>query len=93
VPSQVRVTVLADRDFASTRLYHYIERDLHWDYIIRFRKNTYAWVLNQVFISLWPMVASNGKISEWADVGITRKRALVPAIVYTKRQGMSDLAL
>lgn len=33
----VRVTVLADRDFGDTELYRFMEEELEFDYIIRFR--------------------------------------------------------
>ncbi len=42
LPEDVEVTVLADRGFGDTKLFHLLEHGLGFEYVIRFRGNTYV---------------------------------------------------
>jgi hypothetical protein len=42
LPKDVRVVMLADRGFGDQKLYHLLEHELQFDYVIRFRGNIYV---------------------------------------------------
>jgi hypothetical protein len=90
LPAGIQVTVLADRGFASTKLYRFIGKKLGWKYIIRFRQNTKVMDSDGIQAPLSMMVAKNGRVIEMTNIAITGKNEVIPAVIYTRRQGMKE---
>jgi hypothetical protein len=86
----ISVTVIADRGFANTSFFKYIEEHLQWDYVIRLRKNTYMGTEEGCKKSL-EYVATNGRILEYNAVTLTNsKKAQIKSVVTVKKQGMKE---
>ncbi len=88
VPSEVKVTLLADRGFGDQHLYALLQA-LGWDYVIRFRGN----------IVVEDAAGERRKASEWVrgssarklvDVKATGARAEVPAVVVVHAKAMKE---
>jgi hypothetical protein len=89
LPLGLHVIILADRGFGDVKLYHYIQRTLGFDFVIRFRPNIYVesegW--------LWPagdLVPRNGRIRVLRDTTITEKEVGPYTVVLTKAAGMKE---
>jgi hypothetical protein len=90
IPATTLVTIIADRGFASTKLYRFIAKGLEWQYVIRFRQNTKIMTSEGIQAPVWAMVAHNGRVVELTSVAMTGKKEVIPAVIYTRRKGMKE---
>lgn len=89
LPAGVHVTVLADRGFGDTKLYEYLEHDLEWDFVIRFRGNIRVRPKNGVCTTAAGLVARNGRVRGFERALVTAGKYEV-GVVTVKRKGMKE---
>lgn len=89
MPSNVRVTILADRAFGDQALYRFLH-ELGWDYIIRFRGCIE--VCNEAGVAKpaidW--LSPSGRATMLKNVSITKDRTPIPAVVVVHASGMKE---
>jgi len=90
LPAGVSVTVLADRGFGDTKLYQYVQKDLKWEHVIRFRGCIVARSEDGETRRASAWVPPNGQIRELPNCRVTRCKVLVPAVVFVKKHGMKE---
>lgn len=90
LPERVRVTLLADRGSGDEKLYRFLQEDLGWDYVIRFRgvitvesQDGETWKARE-------LVPSNGRVREISAARVTHRRTQVGAVVLVKKRAMKD---
>ena len=90
LPTDTRVTVLADRGFCDADLYRHLKEDLGFDYIIRFRENiTVADSKGETWEAfMW--VPTNGRLRTLRHANVTQKGHPLPVAVFVQRKGMKD---
>jgi len=87
----IRVTVVADRGFADVKFFDYIEKNLHWDYVIRMKRNTYVTSESGERKKALDWVLGNGRILELKNAVITDKnQQKVKSFVCVKKKGMKE---
>jgi hypothetical protein len=90
LPTDVYVTVLADRGFGDTKLYDFLKTDLGFDFVIRFRGN----------ISVTDKQGEKRNAQDWVGVGgraktlrhakVTAEEYEVPVVVCVKAKNMKQ---
>jgi hypothetical protein len=90
VPKDVRVTVLADRGFGDTELYRFVEEELGFDYIIRFRDNILVTSKQGEEREAFLWVPESGRARTLDQVLVTGKRKKVPRVVAVRKKAMKD---
>lgn len=91
MPSGVRqVIVLADRGFGDTALYEELQKDLGFDFIIRFRGCIGVLSAAGESRSATDWVPRNGRALRLSDAKVTGRRYELAAAVVVKRAGMKD---
>lgn len=90
VPQDLRVTVLADRGFGDTELYRFVEEDLGFDYIIRFRENILVTSKQGEEREAFLWVPESGRAKTLDEVLLTGKRKPVPRVVAVRKRAMKD---
>ncbi len=90
LPSHVRVTLVADRGFSDSKLYHFLTEELGFDFIIRFR----------AVVQVESEAGERRKAGEWVGKGgrmrvlpgarVTAQRHPVPVVVCVKEWGMKE---
>jgi hypothetical protein len=90
IPLEVNVIVLADRGFANIQFHRYIEEELNWDFVIRMRENVFVATQDGRNFKVRDRVPKNGRIAEYQDALLTKKRALTQAVVCVKKRGMKE---
>ncbi len=90
VPPEVNVIVLADRGFANIQFHRYIEEKLDWDFVIRMRENVFVATQDGRSFKVRDRVPKNGRIAEYQEAFLTKKRALTKAVVCVKKRGMKE---
>lgn len=89
LPPSVHVTVLADRGFGDTKLYEYLEHDLGWDFVIRFRGNIRVRPQDGGCTTAAGLVARNGRVRGFEKAFVTAGKYEV-GVVTVKRKGMKE---
>jgi len=89
LPKGVHVILLADRGFGDTKLYQFLNEDLGWDFVIRFRAGIHVENADGEFAPAGDWVPSNGRIREIPDALVTCKQHLV-TVVCVKKKSMKD---
>ncbi|MFY2558291.1 IS4 family transposase [Corallococcus terminator] len=89
VPEGVKVTVLADRGFADSKLYALLG-ELGFDYVVRFRQDVRVETAQgqQQPASGW--MPASGHAKKLERVRVTADRAPVPAVVLVHQKGMKE---
>lgn len=90
VSSDLRVTVLADRGFGDTELYRFVEEELKFDYVIRFRENILVTTADGEEREAYLWVPGNGKARILDGVRLTGKKKAVPRVVAVQKKAMKD---
>lgn len=88
-PDDVKVTVIADRGFASESVYQSIS-DLGFDYIIRFKGNTYVEDCNGVTKKAKDWLNISGHARTLRDAKLTDKKIPTNTIVCYHEKGMKS---
>jgi len=87
LPPSVHVTLLADRGFGDTKLYEYLEHDLGWDFVVRFRGNISVQPQDGACTTAAGLVARNGRVRGFEKALVTGGKYEV-GVVTLKRKGM-----
>ena len=89
LPVNVAVTLLGDRAFGYEELYALLE-GLGWDYVLRFRQNIMVAEPDAEAVPASSLVLPRGRVRKIVGARVTRKLAVVPAVVLVKRARMKE---
>ena len=89
LPKGVNVILLADRGFGDIKLYEFLNGDLGWDFVIRFRAGIHVESSDGEVAPAGDWVPSNGRIREIPDALVTCER-FPSTVVCVKKKGMKD---
>ena len=89
LPAGVKVTILADRGFGDTKLFGYLTR-LGFDYVIRFRGNTYVTATTGERRTAADWVGKSGRAVKLSGARVTAAEHPVGAVVCVKAKGMEE---
>jgi Transposase DDE domain len=90
VPSDVKVTILADRGFADQLFFKFIAEQLGFFYIIRTRSNINISNQKGIMKLAKDWLNSDGRIKTLSKSSVTEARYPVEKFVCTKQKGMKD---
>lgn len=88
LPSDVTVTLLADRGFGDVARYEHLMLH-HWYYVIRFR-GAVTMKVGEVTGPASSFLASGGRAKLYRDVELTGRRSQVPAVVTVRAAAMKE---
>lgn len=88
IPSDVSVTVVADRGFADKKFLRFIEEDLTFNYIIRIKSNTTITTKVGVSQKASHWLSDTGKAQKLKNVAVTKDCYQVPQFISVKDRGM-----
>ncbi len=89
-PGAVRVTVVADRGFGDTKLYHLLTEEIGFDYLIRFRSVIHVESSSGESRQARDWVGSGGRMRVLREAWVTAAREAVPVVVCVQEKGMKD---
>jgi hypothetical protein len=89
LPDSVRVTLLADRGFADTKLFDFLA-DLGFDYVIRLKGNTKVRAADGTIRSAAEWVGQGGRARKLRDAVVTEVQCPVGAVVCVHAKGMKE---
>jgi hypothetical protein len=85
------VTVLADRGFADTSFFEFIQGHLGWDYCIRFVRSMWVTTSDGERRKAHEWVPQNGRTKELDNAVLTDKQKyVVPKMLFLKQRGMKE---
>jgi hypothetical protein len=90
VPDDVRVTVLADRGFADTKLFSTLKQKMGFDFVIRIKDGTLVESRDGERRYARGWVPPNGQARKLEGALLTTRRRAVADVVCVKRAGMKD---
>jgi Transposase DDE domain len=91
LPEGVRVTVVADRGFADSKLFIFLSEDLGFDYLIRLRANIYVEAESGELRKAVEWVGRGGRMRVLRNARVTAQRTRVPVVVCVQEAGMKDV--
>lgn len=91
LPEGVRVTVVADRGFADSKLFIFLSEDLGFDYLIRLRANIYVEAESGELRKAVEWVGRGGRMRVLRNARVTAQRTCVPVVVCVQEAGMKDV--
>jgi hypothetical protein len=89
LPSDVHVTLVADRGFGDQALYAMLGK-WSWDYVIRFRGDILVTTSDGITKPAKEWLSPSGRARKLTNVQLTANRTPVPAIVAVKAKDMKD---
>jgi len=89
LPSDVKVTLLADRGFGDQHLYAFL-KDLGFDFVIRFRGDVMVQSRDGEVRPARDWVPPNGRTRHLKDARVTADHYPIDAVVCVKARGMKD---
>jgi hypothetical protein len=90
MPEGVRVTVVADRGFSDSKLYRFLNEELGFDYIIRFRAVIYVEAESGERKKAGQWVGKGGRMRRLPNARVTAQRTAVPVVVCVQEAAMKD---
>src|SRR5687767_14702543 len=90
LPDSVRVTILADRGFADTKLFDFLA-ELGFDYVIRLKGNTRVGAADGTVRPAQEWVGQGGRARKLRDATVTEAHCPVGAAVCVHAKGMKEL--
>ena len=90
LPGDVHVTVLADRGFGDTKLYDFLQTDLKFDFVIRFRGNIVVTDAGGEARAAKDWVGVDGRAKTLRDASVTAQEYNVPMVVCVHAKGMKE---
>jgi hypothetical protein len=90
VPKHVRVTVVADRGFAASKLYPFLGEELQFDYIIRFRGCVYVEDATGEQRKAKAWLGTTGRMRVFRHARVTAQRHRVPVVVCVQDKAMKE---
>src|SRR3954469_598605 len=89
LPDDVKVTILADRGFADTRLFGFLE-ELGFDYVIRLKGNTQVRAADGTTRPAAGWVGQGGRARKLRDATVTEAQCPVGAVVCVHAKDMQE---
>jgi hypothetical protein len=89
LPDDVKVTILADRGFADTKLFGFLT-DLGFGYVIRLKGNTKVSAADGTIHSATEWVGEGGRARKLRDARVTEAQCPVGAVVCTHAKAMKE---
>jgi len=90
MPKDVIVTLVADRGFADQKFFKFIEEELEFNYIIRFKKGTYISNHKGESKTASDWSNENGHAKSMKNVTFTKDNYPLKLVVLVKDKGMKD---
>ena len=90
IPTDVIVTLLADRGFADQKFFKFIEEELGFNYIIRFKKGTFISNNKGESKTAGEWANKNGQAKSMKDVAFTKDNYPLKLVVFVKDKDMKD---
>jgi len=90
LPEGIQVTVLADRGFGDTKLYNFLQTDLGFNFVIRFRGNISVTDNRGETRGAQDWVGANGRAKTLRNAKVTSQGYTVPMTVCVKAKGMKQ---
>jgi Transposase DDE domain len=90
VSRDVKVTILADRGFGDQKLYDFIEGELGFQYVIRFRGGIGVTSTDGEMRKAGAWVGPGGRATTLRQAAVTHQRYVVPTIVCVHARGMKE---
>ncbi len=90
VPGHVKVTIVADRGFCDTKLYHLLTETLHFDFIIRFRGNILVTDSTGEKRRAKDWVGTGGRMRVLRSAFVTADRFPVATVMCVREKGMKE---
>src|SRR3954449_2554528 len=89
LPDDVKVTILADRGFADTKLFGFLDEQ-GFDYVIRLKGNTKVSVADGLTRPAAEWVGQGGRARKLRDAAVTAAQCPVGAVVCVHAKGMKE---
>ena len=89
LPDDVKVTILADRGFADTKLFGFLD-ELGFDYVIRLKGNTKVSAADGPTRPAGEWVGQGGRARKLRDAAVTEAQCPVGAVVCVHAKGMKE---
>ena len=89
LPDDVKVTILADRGFADTKLFGFLD-ELGFDYVIRLKGNTKVSAADGLTRPAAEWVGQGGRARKLRDAAVTEARCPVGAVVCVQAKDMKE---
>jgi Transposase DDE domain len=90
VPTNVRVTVVADRGFSDSKLYRFLTEEVGFDDIIRFRGVVYVEDAAGERRKAKEWLGTAGRLRVFRPAWVTAQRHLVPVVVCVQDRAMKE---
>jgi hypothetical protein len=90
LPEDTQVTVLADRGFGDQKLFDFLEYDLGFNYVIRFRENTYVTSTSGERRKAANWLSKVGRTRTLRNATVTAHDRPVNTVVCVQDKGMKD---
>lgn len=90
LPGEVRVTVVADRGFGDSKLYHFLKEEVGFEYLIRFRGVITVEAEDGERRKAREWVGPGGRMRVLRQARVTAAREAVPVVVCVQDRGMKD---
>ncbi len=91
LPRGARVTVVADRGFADSKLFVFLQEELGFDYLIRLRANLYVEAESGEIRKAAEWVGQGGRMRVLRNARVTAQRVEVPLFVCVQEAAMKDI--
>ena len=89
LPDAVKVTILADRGFADTKLFGFLD-ELGFAYVIRLKGNTTVSAADGTIRPAGERVGQGGRARKLRDAAVTEAQCPVGAVVCVQAKGMKE---
>ena len=90
LPHDVHVTILADRGFGDQKLFNFLDNDLEFDYVIRFRGNIHVTDANGKTLPASEWVGKNGRARTLRHAQVTYNQYEVGTVVCVHEKDMKE---
>lgn len=90
LPQGIKVTIIADRGFCDIKLFDFLEQELGFDYIIRFRSNFQVTNSNGESRKAVDWVPKNGRVKTLRNARLTKNNHPISTIVCVKEKSMKQ---
>jgi hypothetical protein len=90
LPAGVQVTIVADRGFSDTKLFEFLEDQLHFHYLIRTRSNIFVQNAQGERRKARDWVSRSGRANKFREAKITAAEYPVTMVITVKARGMKD---
>lgn len=90
LPAQIQVTLLADRGFGDQKLFDFLEYELGFGYVIRFRDNTYVTSTKGERRKAAQWISQVGRARTLRNATITADDSAVNTVVCVQDKGMKE---